>query len=67
MKLADLNDAEENAASIESADALSRSDLLRSALLDVLERHEPEAARMLRGEKPRGTLDTRLERYAKGR
>ncbi len=60
MKLADLIDAEENAASIESADSLSRAELLRSALLDVLDRHEPDAARMIRGDEPIGPVDTRL-------
>jgi phosphoenolpyruvate carboxylase len=60
MKRVDLLDADESAASIESADALSRSELLRSALIEVAERHEPEVARLLRGEAPRGPLSTRL-------
>ncbi|TXC66568.1 phosphoenolpyruvate carboxylase [Piscinibacter aquaticus] len=60
MPLTDLHDADESAASIESADALGRAELLRAALLEVLDRHEPEAARVLRGEKPAGPLDNRL-------
>ena len=60
MPLADLHDADESAASLESADALSRAELLRAALLEVLDRHEPEAARVLRGEKPAGPMDNRL-------
>lgn len=60
MPLADLHDADESAASLESADALGRAELLRAALLEVLDRHEPEAARLLRGEKPAGTMDNRL-------
>ena len=60
MRTGALNDADESAASLESADTLSRADLLRGALLDVLERHEPEVARILRGEKPQRGMDTRL-------
>lgn len=60
MKLADLNDVEETAATIESADGLSRSELLRAALLDVVERHEPDVARALRGELPKTGMTTRL-------
>ncbi len=60
MRTGALNDADESAASLESADALSRSELLRGALLEVLERHEPEVARLLRGEKPQRGMDTRL-------
>ncbi|GAP36713.1 phosphoenolpyruvate carboxylase [Piscinibacter sakaiensis] len=60
MPLRDLNDAEETAASIESADALSRSELLRAALMEVVERHEPDVARALRGEAPHRAMSTRL-------
>ena len=58
--LAGVADAEESAASLESADTLSRSELLRTALVDVVARHEPEVARVLRGEPPQGPMDTRL-------
>lgn len=46
--------ADETAASIETADSLGRFELLRSALLTVVERHDPDAACVLRGE-PSGT------------
>lgn len=60
MHAADLHDADESAASLESADGLGRAELLRGALLEVLDRHEPEAARLLRGEKPQQAMSTRL-------
>ena len=60
MNGADLHDADESAASLESADGLGRAELLREALLEVLDRHEPEAARLLRGEKPQQPMGTRL-------
>ena len=60
MRLAGLNDAEETAASIESADTLGRSELLRAALLEVVERHEPDVARALRGEAPQRGMSTAL-------
>ena len=60
MQRADLNDAEETAASIESADGLGRSELLRAALMEVVERHEPDVARALRGEPPLRGMSSRL-------
>lgn len=60
MRLGDLTDADESAASVESADSLSRSELLRSALLAVIDRHEPEVARLMRGEPASGPMTTRL-------
>jgi phosphoenolpyruvate carboxylase len=56
----DLADPEETAAITEQADSLARSELLRSALLGVIERHEPEVARLLRGEAPGVPMSTRL-------
>jgi phosphoenolpyruvate carboxylase len=58
--LAQLTDPEETAASLESADTLGRSELLRSALIEVVARREPEVSRVLRGEAPRGPVDIRL-------
>ena len=48
----DLADPDESAAGAERADALARSELLRAALIGVIERYEPEVARVLRGEAP---------------
>ena len=58
--VADLADPDESAAAGERADALARSDLLRAALLGVLERHEPDVARLLRGEPSHSRMSTRL-------
>ena len=60
VTLADLTDADESAATVESADALTRSELLRSALLAVLARHEPAVARLLQGEPAGEPMTTRL-------
>jgi phosphoenolpyruvate carboxylase len=51
-------EAEEPAGSIESADALGRSALLRAALLEVVDRHDPEVARVLRGQPPQASMTT---------
>ena len=53
-------DADEWAAVTERADTLARSELLRAALLSVLDRHEPEAARLMRGEPSHARMTTRL-------
>ena len=57
---ADLADPDESAAVAERADSLARSDLLRAALLGVLDRHEPDAARILRGEPSHSRMSTKL-------
>ena len=46
----DLRDADESAASLEPSDGLGRAELLYAALLEVLDRHEPTVAKLLRGE-----------------
>jgi phosphoenolpyruvate carboxylase len=56
----DLADPQEADAGAEAADGLARSELLRAALLDVVERHEPDVARLLRGEPSRAPMTTRL-------
>jgi len=56
----DLADPDESAAQAEASDALGRSELLRAALLGVIERHEPDVARLLRGEAPVQAMGTRL-------
>jgi phosphoenolpyruvate carboxylase len=38
----------------------TRSELLRTALLDVIERHDPDVARILRGEPPHEQMSTKL-------
>lgn len=53
-------DPDEWAAVTERADTLARSELLRAALLGVLDRHEPEAARLMRGEPSHARMTTRL-------
>ncbi len=60
MRGTDLQDADESAANLEPADGLGRAELLRSALLEVLDRHEPEVAQLLRGEAPASPLSNRL-------
>lgn len=60
VPLADLIDADESAAAAEPAETMARSELLRAALLGVIERYEPEAARVLRGEMPHEPMSTRL-------
>ena len=57
---ADLADPDESAAVAERADSLARSELLRAALLGVLDRHEPDAARILRGEPSHSQMSTKL-------
>ncbi len=52
--------ADETAASIETADGLGRSELLRAALLDVVDRHDPDVARVLRGEPPGRPVSTHV-------
>jgi len=52
--------AEESAATIETADALARSELLRARLLEVIERHDPDVALLMRGEPSRAPMTTRL-------
>lgn len=56
----DLDDPDESAAQAEASDSLGRSELLRDALLGVIERHEPDVARLLRGEPPVQPMTTRL-------
>ncbi|HEU4459271.1 MAG TPA: phosphoenolpyruvate carboxylase [Methylibium sp.] len=56
----DLADPDESAAQAEAADALGRSELLREALLGVIERHEPDVARLMRGEAAQAPMSTRL-------
>ena len=56
----DLADPDESAAGAERADSLARSELLRAALIGVIERYEPEVARVLRGEAPQERMSTRL-------
>ncbi|MET0209740.1 MAG: hypothetical protein ABW220_11915, partial [Burkholderiaceae bacterium] len=56
----DLDDPDESAAQAEAADALGRSELLRDALLGVIERHEPDVARLMRGETPEQPMSARL-------
>ncbi len=56
----DLADPDESAAGAERADSLARSELLRAALIGVIERHEPEVARVLRGEPTQERMSTRL-------
>jgi phosphoenolpyruvate carboxylase len=58
--LADLIDADESAAAAEPAETMARSELLRAALLGVIERYEPDAARVLRGDMPHEPMSTRL-------
>jgi phosphoenolpyruvate carboxylase len=58
--LADLIDADESAAAAEPAETMARSELLRAALIGVIERYEPEVARVLRGELPSEPMSTRL-------
>ena len=60
MKTIELGDADESAASVETADTLGRSELLRAALMEVVERHEPEVARLMKGEPLQGPMSTRL-------
>ena len=57
---ADQADPDESAAVAERADSLARSELLRAALLGVLDRHEPDAARILRGEPSHSQMSTKL-------
>lgn len=56
----DLRDADESAASLEPSDGLGRAELLYAALLDVLDRHEPQVATLLRGEQPSQPLSNQL-------
>ena len=56
----DLADPDESAAVAEPADTLARSELLRAALIGVLDRHEPDVARILRGEPAHEQMSTRL-------
>jgi len=56
----DLADPDESAAQAEASDALGRSELLRAALLGVIERHEPDVARLMRGETAHAPMTTRL-------
>jgi phosphoenolpyruvate carboxylase len=58
--LADLIDADESAAAAEPAETMARSELLRAALLGVIERYEPDVARVLRGDMPQEPMSTRL-------
>jgi phosphoenolpyruvate carboxylase len=60
VPLADLIDADESAAAAEPAETMARSELLRAALIGVIERYEPDAARVLRGDMPREPMSTRL-------
>jgi phosphoenolpyruvate carboxylase len=56
----DLGDPDESAAMSETVDGLARSDLLRAALMGVVERYEPDVARVLRGEPTHERMSTRL-------
>lgn len=59
VNIAEMSDADALAASLETAGTLSRTELLRAALLGVIERHDPDVARVMSGEAAHAPMSTR--------
>src|SRR5262245_1523442 len=53
-------DEVDHAPVVEGGTGQTRTELLRTALLDVIERHDPDVARILKGETPHERMSTKL-------